>query len=152
MLNIVLTAILIAIGLSILLIMSYCVAQYLKIKAIFRGFIEHEEGKPSNFGILVDSIASSAGRALALEVKTTIMGKLSGISRGEKAVEGAIAQDSLPGGIMSLIQSMPSLNKLVSKNPGLLTLAANALSGLVARTHSGAPGNGSNDLNPKFDL
>lgn len=128
---------------NIMLILASClvmafilvfVVQMAKIKAVWTRLTTHKKDEPSEFGLIIDSISGSAGRAMAMEIKTTLMGVSSGITRGEKAIELAIAKDSNPG-IFALLEAIPSLKKIVNRNPALLGLVGNVL-------NKSGPGNG----------
>lgn len=89
------------------------------------------EGKQSPLADALDAIAARFGRAVAMEVKTTLMGKASGMARqidaaaNEVAVEGAQAQ--FPA-MANIFEAVPSLRKRAGKNAALLQLGLAALS------------------------
>lgn len=114
-----------------------------KIKTVFSDFMESPgPGIPSPLGVLVDSASRTAGRAIAMEVKTTLMGKSSAASRQESGIMEDIATDQLNqqmpllGG---LLEVMPSLKKRLIKNPGLLQ----SLGGILQSSGLGSVGSGS---------
>jgi len=91
---------------------------------------------PSEFAKLTDSISIVFSRAMAAQVKTTLMGIQSGQVRAQKAVEGDIAEgiaESTPIG--AALTSIPAVRKALRRNPGLIDIAMRVLSG-------GIPGQG----------
>lgn len=98
-------------------------------------------GLLSPLGVIIDSASHSAGRAIAMEVKTTLMGKASAASRQESGIMGDIATDQITqqmpllGG---LLEVMPSLKKRLIKNPGLLQ----SLGGILQSSGLGSVGSG----------
>ena len=105
---------------------------------------------PSPLAQTINLMAARAGQSIAMEVKTTLMGKSSGVARQEQALQGALFEDianqqmPIAGALM---QSFPKLGKLVSKNPQLLDIAM----GLMA-SREGRSGNGNGHDSPKFKL
>jgi hypothetical protein len=128
-------------------ILIYGYSKVLAIRQVAREFFEPDKATGvSPFGKLVDSASASVGNAFAMQIKTSIMGKLSGSARQEKAVEQAILSDTSP--LLGLVQSMPSLRKLIEKNPALAGLALNYLQKRMPVT----PGNGTPGEPVKFNL
>lgn len=92
------------------------------------------DGKQSPIAGIAAGLASLAGRAAAVEVKTTLMGHASAQSRQLSAIQGDIAEDvaAAQPGLPGLLSAFPSLGKRIRKNPGLLDLAAPLLSRWMA--------------------
>lgn len=126
----------------------------------FVGFINSPgDDKPSEFARLTNTIAHTAGQAIAQEVKTTIMGKMSGDARKLKAIEGDIAMDGLAESapqLAGLLDASPNLRKRVAKNPGLIGWAAQYLPGLMGGLAGGSGGQtvnqGGTSTPPRFKL
>jgi len=101
---------------------------FLMIRSLMREFYSFmspppEGEEPSGIMSLVSEVGRASGRAIAMEVKTTAMGKASGEARLEKAIEGDIAQDTLNSKnplIGGLLDMYPSLKKRALKNPGVV--------------------------------
>jgi len=115
----------------------------LKIRAFYHDFLQfvtsQDDKTPSGLAKVVDTIATRVGHSIAIEAKTTLMGKASGQSRLDTAIAGDIAKDSLSSispliaGMMSLF---PSLGKRIAKNPAL---ADYVVSKMAAGNHAGTP-------------
>lgn len=143
-LNTVLTALLLIFTAVNATILGIFALKFYKIYRDFVAFVTPEaEDKASQFAEFVKSVSVMAGRAIAIEVKTTLMGKASAQSRAETAIESAVVQDAvtqanpLAGGLMSMF---PTLGKKVSRNPALLQLAMQMLA------RSNVSGGGNNHL------
>jgi len=107
------------IGITVLWIRSV----YYSMSDMIRNFVMPDGEKPSPMAELVERVSHTAGHAIALEVKTTIMGKASGESRLESAIASDIAQDQISQGnplIAGLLNSFPSVKKRFLKNPELI--------------------------------
>lgn len=130
---------------------------YRRVKRMIESFlVSSDANTPSQFATLIDTIARSAGHAIALEVKTTLMGKASAESRQLAAMQADISGDaatSVPG-LGALLAASPSLGKRLRRNPGLMDLAMQYLPHLLGR--SAGPGAGgstnSNNHEVKFRL
>lgn len=82
-----------------------------------------DEKTPSPFATFVDNAGHAAGHAMAMELKTTLMGKVSGDARLEQAINSDVAQDALSGAnplLGTLLDQFPSLKKRAFKNPGVV--------------------------------
>jgi hypothetical protein len=106
-------------------------------------FVSSPDGtQPSQLALIVESAARSAGRAIAMEVKTTIMGKASVASRQETALMADMATDAINNAnpiLGTALDMFPTVKKRLTKNPALLE----GLMGMLSK--SGAlGGNGSN--------
>lgn len=118
----------------------------------YEDYVTPQDGKPSKFEVQVSSIAQAIGRAAAMEIKTTLMGKASGAARAETAVQGALIEDLVEqqhpmlGGFMSLF---PKAGKKIAQNPSLL----NALMSFMSRGQQNLPPGGNHHSeSPKFKL
>lgn len=90
------------------------------------------ENEESPLGVALDALAHRVGQAVAVEVKTTLMGKESGLKRAENAVAAGITQDILAEKqpvLAGILSGFPTLKKTLLKNPGLVGAALNLLSG-----------------------
>lgn len=100
-------------------------------------------GGLSPLATILESLARSAGHSIALEVKTTLMGKISGASRLEAGVMSDIASDVMTDQsplLSGLLDSMPSLKKRLIKNPQLV----GSIMGMMQKVTGGqavGPGN-----------
>jgi hypothetical protein len=127
------------------------------IKRQITSFITPEsDGKPSPLANSIEAISEIFGRSITAQIKTSLMGVESGLIRGEKAVNKAIADDSLRMAnplIAGLLDSFPSVKKTLSKNPALLDIAISQLSKRMPSI--GSPGNNHQPESPaqvKWDL
>tara|TARA_Y100000310_G_scaffold155137_1_gene154612 strand:- start:372 stop:839 length:468 start_codon:yes stop_codon:yes gene_type:complete len=102
--------------------------------------VDGEEASP--IMSLVNEVGKASGKAIALEIKTTAMGKASGQARLEQAIQGDIAQDSLTANnplVGGLLEMYPTLKKRALKNPGVTEFLLNRL---TAQPGVNIPGNG----------
>jgi hypothetical protein len=101
------------------------------IKRQITSFITPEsDGKPSPLANSIEAISEIFGRSITAQIKTTLMGVESGLVRGSKSVDKAIAEDALRMSnplISGLLDSFPAVKKTLSKNPALLDLAISQL-------------------------
>lgn len=125
----------------------------------FESFITPpEEGKPSPLAQFVDAASVIAARAIAAQVKTTIMGFVSGAARASAAVEGDIVEAKAQQfGLGAILESMPALKKTLRRNPGLADLAISKLGPMLGMGSSPAQSQGGptaqgNGHSPKFKL
>lgn len=96
-----------------------------------RSFFNGRGDKPSDFATLSDFLIDRNAEKIALLVKTSFLGKMSGEARAEKAVEKAIATDLINEKqplIAMALKAFPTLAKLVDGNPGLAMAAMAKLS------------------------
>lgn len=125
----------------------YIALQFWQGRKLITRIITHEQDKPSELQGVIDSVSKTFAYHIAMQVKTVLMGKLSAASREEKAIEGAIAQDSNPA-MFALLEQMPSVKKLLNKNPALLGMALNFIrSKSIGGNHQNEVGS-----NVKFNL
>tara|TARA_Y100000310_G_scaffold303899_1_gene342603 strand:+ start:200 stop:595 length:396 start_codon:yes stop_codon:yes gene_type:complete len=88
------------------------------------------ENQPSPLATWVEASAHSQGRAIATEIKTTLMGQASGRARLQTAIEGDMAQDALTVNnplVAGLLESFPTVKKRALKNPGVIDFLINKL-------------------------
>ena len=87
------------------------------------------EGQPSPLAATAETVADMLARAIMARAKMTFAGLSSGAVRGEKAVEGDIAEDVARQNpiIDGLLDSFPTLRKTLRKNPALLDMAVSKL-------------------------
>ena len=98
------------------------------------------ENQPSKLDVFLAGYARQFGQIIAMEAKTTIMGKMSGDSRGAVAVQGAMLQDiaAKQSPILSaLLDHSPRLAKTLAKNPALTNMALNILAGAAKPPEGG---------------
>ena len=140
----------------------FIVTAFLIIRSVFRRMLDTftdfvtapDEKTPSKLALTVDAISKTAGHSIALEVKTVIMGKASGIQRNLIGLESDIANDSLnnsnpvAGGLLDM---MPSVKKRLLKNPDLMGFVLSKLGGISPNTGSNH-GNNEASSSPKFKL
>lgn len=129
-LNLILTFFGVFFAINIALLITF-VRKYQAIKSSFYSFITStDENTPSPFAQVFDTLSHTAGHAIAMEVKTTIMGKMSGDARLEKAIASDIAKDQLEANhplASGLLEQFPSLKKRAIKNPAVLEFLANMI-------------------------
>lgn len=137
------------ISLALLLVLVSMVALFLlAVRKTWRQVVAfitpRAENEESPLGITLDAVAHRMGQAVAMEVKTTFMGKESGLKRGEAAVAGDVAMDVMAGEqplIAGLLEGFPTLKKRLLKNPSLIGAALNLLGG-NGKSGGGAPTGG----------
>lgn len=107
-------------------------------------FTPESESKPSHFAASIDAVSIILARAVAAQVKTTLMGLSSGAVRTEKAAQADMAE-------AGIAQMIPGLGRTLKRNPGLLDLALGFLSrGQPAQASPVDQGN--SVTRPKFNL
>jgi len=118
-----------------------------EVKGIYddiRRFVEPTgDGEPSPLAGLTDSVLDLAAGKLTARVKTTFMGMQSGAARAEKAVDGAIAIDSVGvenPAMGALLSAFPHLQKVIRRNPALAGFAMDKLGQMAAGRNGGKPG------------
>jgi hypothetical protein len=109
----------------------------LKIRAVWHDIVDFitppGDNLPCPAAEILNSVSETMANHFMLKAKAALMGIASGNARGEAAVEGAVADDLLAASsplAAGLLQSMPSLKKLVRKNPALLQFALSKFAGL----------------------
>jgi len=114
-------------------IMVFVALAFYKIRRQLTSFITPmAENEESPLALVLDALAHRAGQAVAMEVKTTFMGKESGLKRGERAVAGDVAMDLVGQEqplIAGLLEGFPTLKRRLLKNPGLIGAALSLLGG-----------------------
>jgi hypothetical protein len=144
--NILLTLIFLSI-LSGLLLSAVVCMKLRNIYTEFRLFITAPDDKtPSPLAELVNAMSDIAARAIVARIKGTFMGKQSGESRANSAVDGAIAEDqvnSVNPLIGSILNSFPTLKKSLLKNPALVDFAMSKLANL-GKAGGSIPSNSNN--------
>lgn len=137
--NILLTAILLTNILFLMVILAAFVwlrALYAHAEAVLRDFFVPEPETLSKAGVLWQSLSTTLGQQVAMQIKTTIMGMSSGAARAEKAVNESIVEDAanqanpLIGGLLS---GFPSLKKKLAGNPSLAGFVLNQLANMKAK-------------------
>ncbi len=131
--NTVLTGVLLLLLVGFGIIFGYFL---LKVRKTWREIVSfitpRAENEESPLAVVLDALAHRAGQAVAMEVKTTFMGKESGLKRGERAVAGDVAMDLVGQEqplIAGLLEGFPTLKKRLLKNPGLIGAALSLLGG-----------------------
>ena len=124
MLNIVLTAVLLVFVVVIAKTLLDFQRKAKEIIAQFKAFaIPPKEGEPSQASMLLDNASKVIGHAVAVEFKTTLMGKASAASRQEAGIMADIAHDAVEAQnpmLTGILDSIPSLKKRLGKNPQLI--------------------------------
>jgi len=147
-----------AIGTFIAVTSALMIAIFLVRRSIInttRAYFEPKTpGTPSEFGQALDNISQMFAARIMASLKATFMGVNSGLARGEKALEEAAQTDlaSQASPLAGMAMRMPTVARLIRRNPGLLDLAMPFLSKMAAGSATGsspgavapsAPGNGS---------
>lgn len=120
---------------------------------IIEWFTAPDDKTLSPFAQLTDVVSQVMARSIVAQFKTTFMGIQSGLARGSKAVEGALAQDMLAQESPlagSLLASFPALSKALRKNPALGALAQIALQRFVNNNHHSTPAASISEMQSKF--
>ena len=123
---------------SVVFILSVVAARKLW-RDIVRFITPPAENEPSGLALLLAQIAHQSGQAIAQEVKTTMMGKESGMKRGEQALGADVLTDVVDSQspiLGAILDGFPTLKKRLMKNPGLVGAALNLVGGI------GKAGNG----------
>lgn len=96
-----------------------------RIYASVIAFITPEsEGKPSSLAATVSVMSEVFARSITAQIKTTLMGKSSGIVKQENALAGDMAQDMFSQSPLgALLSSFPTVAKTLRKNPQLIDAA-----------------------------
>ena len=141
--NTVLTGVLTLICFISGLVFILCVVTVRKLwREVVQFITPPAENEPSALALLFAQLAHQGGQAIAMEIKTTFMGKESGMKRGEQALAGDVltdvvgAQSPIMGAILD---GFPTLKKRILKNPGLVGAALNLVGGMAK---SGTVGKG----------
>jgi hypothetical protein len=140
---------------AILLVMAILLAVFcLSVKAVkttARDFLTApDEQTPSPLAQLTANAATTVGVHVASQLKTQVMGVLSGESKRAKAIEEALLTDGLAETsplLSGLLEVSPGLRKVIKKNPAVLELVMRAIN---RHQGSGAPRteSGSNNQEP----
>lgn len=134
------------------LFLAYFVRQFIVSRRIFRDFITSPgENEASPFAELISTVSDVFSRSMAATAKATFMGKQSGDSRAEAAVEADIAEDLLAAKnplLAAALQSFPTLKKSLRRNPQLVDIAVKKLLGQTAE--GPVPGNGNGPVQFEF--
>jgi hypothetical protein len=151
---------LIAINILLLIIVSNAfIAGCLFIKAIMRNFRDYisspGDEQPSPLSLTWERLSAVLAQQIAVQVKTTIMGFMSGASRGEAAEQADLAEINMAienPAVAGLLEMLPkSLKKKVRQNPLIAKMIIDKVTGGITKT----PSNGhniSNDSGPRFNL
>lgn len=148
MTNLLLTLILLV---NIIVLMSFFIiayrvrAEYVRKMGDFYKFVSPaSEGGTSPLADICNILSQQAGKTLAVEIKTALMGKESGVQRELNGLQGDMLADSNPL-VGALMGQFPSLKRRLIKNPGLVELLLSHLpSSKIAGPgiESGDDGNG----------
>jgi len=151
--NILLTSILLA-NVAILAIIGII---SLKVRGIFRDIVSFitppDEKTPSQVANVVSTVSDSFARSIVAQAKATFMGKQSGVVRAEKGVDADIAEDTLAmvnPTLSAILTSFPALRKTLRKNPALIDLALEKLTGSHGTTST--PQTVVNNGHNQFDM
>lgn len=127
-----------------------------RILSIITDFVSSpSDGVLSPLATIIDSASKTAGHSIALEAKTTLMGKASAVSRNEAGIMSDIASDQINSQmplIGSLLDTMPSLKKRLIKNPGLLASLAGILQTAGGEARPSPAGGNGQISKAKFNL
>jgi len=155
--NLLLTAVL----LILLLFLGLAFALLVYFQRLRRRFVAFvtapDEKTPSEFAEIVGTIGHTLGHAAAVEIKTTIMGKISGESRLGEAIAKQVVQSSQPG-LAGLVEAIPRNAR--RKNAGIFEFLVDRFGPALLPNLTGPPGGGqggnhTNDTSgasPKFKL
>lgn len=144
LLTLIATCCLITVVLAFVSIFAYRRLKSQVYESIYQFVSAPDEKTPSKLAQTVEMMSHIAGHSIAMEVKTTLMGKESGASRQEGAIIGDIVQDQMANSnpVMGMIlNSFPTLSKRVRKHPELAMIASQALSNIASKSAPN-PGNG----------
>lgn len=122
----------------------------------FQDFTSYPDGdEPSPLFVVLARLSAVLAQQIATQVKTTLMGMLSGQARGEQALNNAEAQLDLAldnPAAAGIIEMLPkNIKKMAYKNPAIAKLVMNKIAGMTQPVGGGttASGNGSK---AKFNL
>lgn len=122
--NMFLTAILTA---SILVAIAFLTGAVLfyQVRKRFYAFIDAPDEKtPSQFAQVMDISGRIVGRSIAMEIKTTLMGKASGDARADNAMMADMAEDLIAAkspAAAAIMTLFPTLTRRLRKSPALAT-------------------------------
>ena len=111
-----------------------------RIKVVFTGLVSSPgPDQPSPAALVTDQVAQVLASRLASQLKATLMGTESGISRNQAAIETELMAGSNPV-LGAVLANFPGIRKRLTKNPGLAPLVQAAAEKFLA----GVGKNGSN--------
>jgi hypothetical protein len=125
-----------------------CIVSMVKrqFKRVYTQFITAPDAKtPSPLAQTTDAIAGLFARNIVAIFKTSFMGQNSVDSKMTTRMENALAVDAATAGnpILSMLAQMPTVNKLLTKNPHYALIAQALLNKFTAPA-----GNGNNHQEP----
>ena len=144
--NTVLTVVLLSVMLVLTAaVIGLCIAAGRKWGELVSFISPVAENEESPLAMVLDDVSRKMGHAIAMEVKTTFMGKESGFKRGEQALAGDLAMDLAADQqplLMGLLDGFPTLKKRLLKNPSLVGAALSVLGGNKPPSGSAPTGGG----------
>lgn len=149
--------ILISVLIALILLYSWLIRRtYRKIENVLRQFtIPEKEGEPTPLYLFVDSISQAFARSVVAMAKSQLMANQSAVVRGEKAIEGDIAEDlanaSSPA-MAAVLGAFPTLRKTLRRNPALLNFAVQKLMSMGGNKNNGQPAITGKSSQAEFNL
>jgi hypothetical protein len=127
---------------SLAFVFAFCLYIQKKItsaRETFNNFVSSPgEGKPSPLAVFV----ANAGQVIGTQLKTSIMGTLSGDARAVKGLQADVVLDQAEKAsplLAGLVSYSPRLARKLAKNPELIQAALSLLPGLMGKK---GPSNG----------
>jgi hypothetical protein len=104
------------------------------LETLSRYFEQQDEDTPSEFAKMIDSIAQVFASKVINSAKTTAMGLNSVASKNESRVDSALIQDvaGQANPLLGLLAGMPTIQKLLTKNPNVWPIVQGKLGDLLA--------------------
>lgn len=136
-----LLVILAVLGFSFYVLMT----KYNRVKQFLLDFIAPKGENQSDLANTIGILSSAAGKQIAQEIASKFMGKESGQSRLENAVQGDMIQDAVASQnpmLGMILSAFPKVAKRAAKNPAALGIAMEALSKFKLGSLSGPGSNG----------
>ncbi len=129
-------------------VFGWCLWKFYRFWGDIRVFVSPAgENQPSQLAVFVQAIVDSLARQIAIQLKTTIMGIISGYSRSAQAAETSAVEcavaDKMPA-IAGIMDLFPGLKKKLVKSPLLLNFAIEKL------THKSKPERAENSGGTSF--
>lgn len=120
------------------------------VTRVMRAFMEFvsppAEGEPSPLARFIDSAAQVLASQLTMNLKTSVLGKVSGLTRALDGAEADVTQDLLAARsplLAGLLALSPKLGRRLAKSPALAAALSSLDLSKLMNAGKGPPSNGS---------